>query len=193
MRSAAGGATIADRFKLEPTAPDCVAVAFDLRAPTFRHALYEGYKAGRKGMPPELAEQMDPLKGLLAEMGVTAVSKETFEADDILGTLARVARERGDRCFIATGDRDALQLVGGGVTVLLAATKMGRPEIVTYDEAAIINIDDDIDDIDSVVDEDDDMEDADLSNLLKSVDSDDAAAEKYNEEDDIMIKKERQF
>ncbi len=121
----------------EMTRPDAVAVAFDLKAPTFRHALYEGYKAGRKGMPQELAEQMQPLKDLLDEMGVATVSRETYEADDILGTLSRAARERGDVCYVATGDRDALQLVGGGVTVLLTATKMGRPEIVTCDEAAI--------------------------------------------------------
>ena len=121
----------------EMTQPDAVAVAFDLRAPTFRHALYGGYKAGRKAMPPELFEQMEPLKTLLAEMGVAIVSKETYEADDIIGTLARAAAARGERCFIATGDRDALQLVGEGVQVLLTATKMGRPEVVTYDEAAV--------------------------------------------------------
>ena len=121
----------------EMTEPDAVAVAFDLRAPTFRHALYEGYKAGRKGMPPELAEQMEPLKDLLRQMGVATVEKENYEADDILGTLAGAARARGDRCFIATGDRDSLQLIGGGVEVLLTATKMGHPEILRYDEAAV--------------------------------------------------------
>ena len=111
--------------------PDGIAAAFDLHAPTFRHREYAEYKAGRKGMPEELREQMPVL------MGIHVVEKEGYEADDILGTLSDAAREQGAPCYIATGDRDSLQLVGEGVTVLLAGTKMGRPETTVFDRPAI--------------------------------------------------------
>ena len=119
------------------TEPDAVAVAFDLHAPTFRHQMYDGYKAGRKGMPPELAEQMPKLKEILHLMGLATVELAGYEADDILGTLSLAAKQKGDTCYIATGDRDSLQLVGDGVEVLLTATKMGHPEIIRYDSAAV--------------------------------------------------------
>ena len=112
--------------------PDSVAFAFDLKAPTFRHKMYDEYKAGRKPMPPELAEQMPVLKDLLRALGYKIVTKEGYEADDILGTLAFSCKD-GDECYIATGDRDSLQLVGDNVKVLLASTKMGRPETNIYD------------------------------------------------------------
>ncbi len=123
---------------LEDTKPEAVAVAFDMRAPTFRHLKYSGYKAKRKGMPEELASQMQPLKDLLSALGYRIVTAEGWEADDILGTIAHAARQRGDSCVIATGDRDTLQLVGGGVTVRLLSTKEGRPMATLYDEAAIM-------------------------------------------------------
>lgn len=112
--------------------PDAVAVTFDLKAPTFRHKMYDGYKANRKGMPPELAEQMPVLKELLCSLGYALVTKEGYEADDLIGTLAANTKA-GDQCFIATGDRDSLQLVRENVNVLLASTKMGRPETNVYD------------------------------------------------------------
>lgn len=112
--------------------PDSVAFAFDLKAPTFRHKMYDEYKAGRKPMPHELAEQMPVLKDLLRALGYKIVTKEGYEADDILGTLAFSCKD-GDECYIATGDRDSLQLVGDNVKVLLASTKMGRPETNIYD------------------------------------------------------------
>ncbi len=121
----------------EQTGADHIAVAFDVHAPTFRHQMYDAYKAGRKGMPEELRQQMEPLKSILRAMGLTLVEQAGYEADDILGTLSRAAAEAGDECYIATGDRDALQLVGERVTVLLATTKMGRPETVVFDTAAI--------------------------------------------------------
>ena len=121
----------------EECEPDHVAIAFDLRAPTFRHKLYDGYKAGRKGMPPELASQMPLLKELLRDLGYKIVEQEGFEADDILGTLA--AQCKGDdKCFLATGDRDALQLVSAQTTVLLAATKMGKAVTTPYDEETLM-------------------------------------------------------
>ena len=122
---------------LKETEPDEVAIAFDLKAPPFRHKMYSGYKATRKGMPEELAQQMPVLKELLADLGFVMVAKEGYEADDILGTLSAAAAKRGDECFIATGDRDSLQLVSEQVTVLLAATRMGRSETVRMDTDAI--------------------------------------------------------
>lgn len=122
---------------LEQTEADAVAVAFDRKAPTFRHQLYDAYKAGRKGMPEELAQQLPLIKELLIYMGCSVVEQDGYEADDILGTLSAKAQEQGIPCYIATGDRDSLQLVGENVTVLLAATRMGKPETIVFDPAAV--------------------------------------------------------
>ena len=122
---------------LKECEPDEVAVAFDLKAPTFRHKMYDGYKATRHGMPEELAQQMPVLKELLADLGYRTVTAEGWEADDILGTLAAACAARKDDCFLATGDRDSLQLVSDTTTVLLAATVMGRSKTVTMDVDAI--------------------------------------------------------
>lgn len=122
---------------LDSEKPDGVAVAFDLKAPTFRHKKYAEYKAGRKGMPPELASQMPILKEWLKLAGYSTIECEGFEADDILGTLAQLCEESGNECVISTGDRDSLQLVSDKTRVLLAATKMGHPEIINYDKAAL--------------------------------------------------------
>ncbi len=127
-----GFLTMLDKIK-EVSAPDAVAVAFDLKAPTFRHKAYEGYKANRKGMPDELAQQMPVLKDLLKTLGYTLVECEGYEADDILGTLAAQCDKTGNKCVIATGDRDSLQLVSKNVTVRLASTKMGKAEAALYD------------------------------------------------------------
>lgn len=122
---------------LERTNADCAAVAFDLKAPTFRHKMYDGYKAGRKPAPKELIEQFEPLKEILSSLGYTVVEKEGYEADDILGTLSRHVKT-GDFCYIATGDRDSLQLVKDNVHVLLTSTKMGQPVTVEYDTEKIL-------------------------------------------------------
>lgn len=118
--------------------PDAVAVAFDVHAPTFRHKMYDAYKAGRHAMPDELRAQMPILKELLKNLGIKTLEQEGWEADDILGTLAEVCRKNGDECFIATGDRDSLQLAHGGVKVLLARTKMGQAVTDIYEENAIM-------------------------------------------------------
>ena len=118
--------------------PDAVAVAFDLKAPTFRHQMYAEYKAGRKGMPDELASQLPILKELLDALGYTVVSCEGWEADDILGTLSAACRGTEHQCFLATGDRDSLQLIGGNTVVLLAATRGGQAQTVYCDEARIL-------------------------------------------------------
>ena len=117
--------------------PDGVAVAFDLKAPTFRHKMYAEYKAGRKGMPDELRSQMPILKEWLRLAGYTCIECEGYEADDILGTLAHLCEQSGNECVISTGDRDSLQLISDKTRVLLAATKMGKPEIINYDKAAL--------------------------------------------------------
>lgn len=118
---------------LDETKPDSVAVAFDLHEPTFRHKVFDGYKAGRKPMPDELRMQVPLLKELLDKMGIVRLEAVGFEADDILGTEARACSERGDDCVIATGDRDSLQLVSEKTVVMLAGTKGGKPETTVYD------------------------------------------------------------
>ena len=122
---------------LKESQPDEVAVAFDLKAPTFRHKMYEGYKATRHGMPDELAQQMPVLKEILTDLGYRIVTAEGWEADDILGTLAAACAARQNDCFLATGDRDSLQLVSDTTTVLLATTALGRSKTVTMDVDAI--------------------------------------------------------
>lgn len=103
--------------------PDAVAVAFDLRSPTFRHKAVATYKANRKGMPPELAEQLPRVKELLTLMGVKVVECEGYEADDVLGTLSKLCSDSGNDCYVLTGDRDSLQLIDDKVTVILATNK----------------------------------------------------------------------
>lgn len=103
--------------------PDCVAVAFDLKEPTFRHKLYSEYKGTRKGMPDELAMQMPYIKDILHAMGIAVVEQEGWEADDILGTLSHAAESSGNTAVIATGDRDSFQLITDKVSVNLAGNK----------------------------------------------------------------------
>lgn len=123
----------------EVCSPDAIAVAFDVSAPTFRHKMYDEYKAGRHKMPDELRSQIPLLKEILKSLGIKLLEQEGWEADDILGTLARVCRENGDECFIATGDMDSLQLAHGGVKVLLSRTKMGQAITDVYEEGAVMN------------------------------------------------------
>lgn len=122
----------------EISQPDAIGVAFDVHAPTFRHKKYDEYKAGRHAMPDELRMQMPILKDILKSLGIKTVECEGWEADDILGTLAQACRSAGNECFIATGDRDSLQLAHGGVKVLLAHTKAGRPVTDIFDENTVM-------------------------------------------------------
>ncbi len=108
---------------LKEEQPDHIAAAFDLKAPTFRHKMFDGYKANRHGMPEELAQQMPVIRELLPALGITVVEREGFEADDIIGTLSRAAAENGAECVIMTGDRDSFQLINDKVTVRLASNK----------------------------------------------------------------------
>ena len=117
---------------LEEQKPEAVCVSFDLKAPTFRHKAYEGYKAKRAGMPEELAVQMPILKELLDAMGIRRYELEGYEADDILGTAARICEEKGWDCVIVTGDKDSLQLVSDKTTVCNVKSRMGQTETIAY-------------------------------------------------------------
>jgi len=120
---------------LEEYDPSHVMVAFDLKAPTFRHKQYAEYKAGRKAMPEELVTQIPLLKEVLEAMGVPIASLEGYEADDLLGTFARLSQEQGGECVILTGDKDALQLIDERTSVWL--TKKGISETMRYDKQAL--------------------------------------------------------
>ena len=125
-----GMANIIER-QLEALKPDYCVVAFDLKAPTFRHKAYDGYKANRKGMPEELAVQLPYAKKCMENMGCKVLSVEGYEADDILGTLAKMSANKGVEGYILTGDRDSLQLIGDLTKVLLVKTK----ETLCFDRA----------------------------------------------------------
>ncbi len=117
---------------LEEEQPDYLAVAFDVKAPTFRHLLYKEYKGTRKEMPTELAEQIPVMKEMLAAMGIEMCEKPGLEADDILGTLANAAERDGHQVTLASGDRDLLQIASDSIKILIPKTKQGRTEVETY-------------------------------------------------------------
>ena len=122
---------------LEDIKPEYLMVAFDLKAPTARHKMYEGYKANRKGMPNELAEQMPILKNILKSMNIAIIEKEGYEADDILGTLAKRAEKDKMDVTIVSGDRDTFQLTSKKIKVRIPHTKVGKTEVDVFDEKAI--------------------------------------------------------
>ena len=112
--------------------PDALAVAFDLKAPTFRHLQYDGYKATRHAMPEELAQQMPWMKDVLRAMNIPIFECEGWEADDILGTAGKICAASGWDCVIVTGDRDSLQLVAEHVSVKLVVSKGGQTNSTLY-------------------------------------------------------------
>lgn len=122
---------------LEDIEPAYLMVTFDLKAPTERHKLYDGYKATRKGMPNELAEQMPILKDILRSMNIAIIEKEGYEADDVLGTMAKRAEKEGFDVTIVSGDRDTFQLTSKKIKVRIPHTKMGKTETETFDEKAV--------------------------------------------------------
>jgi len=115
--------------------PDMLAVAFDKSGPTFRHMEYDGYKATRKGMPDELSSQMPLIKELLSTFRIPVLEIDGYEADDVIGTIAKKSEEAGHECLIVTGDKDALQLVSDLTRAML--TKRGISEMETYDAKAV--------------------------------------------------------
>ncbi len=117
--------------------PNSIIATFDLRAPTFRHKQYADYKAGRKKMPPELAEQFPIIKKLLKFMGIKIFELEGFEADDLIGTVSKFAEENNTEVIIVTGDKDALQLASD--TTKIVITKKGVSETAVYDRKTFID------------------------------------------------------
>ena len=117
--------------------PDYIVAAFDKKAPTFRHKEYADYKAGRKKMAPELAEQFPLVKELLDLMSITKYEIEGFEADDIIGSLAKYAEKNNIEVYIVTGDRDALQLASENINVVI--TKKGVTETATYNYKSFVD------------------------------------------------------
>lgn len=117
--------------------PDYVMAAFDLKAPTFRHKMYDGYKAQRKPMPDELAIQMPIVKELLDAMSIVRLEKEGYEADDIIGTVSRECARRQIKCMIATGDKDDLQLADDFTSILLITTRSGVTDTEEYTPAKV--------------------------------------------------------
>ena len=120
------------RKLLDEEKPEAVCVAFDLKAPTFRHLRYEGYKAQRKGMPEELAVQMPILKQVLDAMGILRLELEGFEADDLLGTVAAKCENNGWECRIVTGDKDSFQLISETTHVCHVKSRMGQTTTTEY-------------------------------------------------------------
>ena len=116
---------------MDNESPDLLSVAFDLEGPTFRHDEYEDYKAGRKKMPDELKPQFDIVRDFLKVLNVPIFEKESYEADDLIGTLAKQASDNGYDVVIVTGDRDALQLVDENINVMY--TRKGMSDLVVYD------------------------------------------------------------
>ena len=125
-------------FKLlEDEKPDYIGVSFDLKAPTARHKMYEGYKANRKGMQTELAEQMPIIKDVLRAMNIDIIEKEGYEGDDIIGTLSRYGEQKGLEVVILSGDRDTFQLATDNVRINIPRTKAGKTETEIFNREKV--------------------------------------------------------
>lgn len=122
---------------LEEEKPQYLTVAFDVHAPTFRHQMYEAYKGTRKPMPQELREQVPLIRQVLEAMGVCIVSREGYEADDLLGTIARRGEARGLEVTVVSGDRDLLQLATEKILVRIPKTRGGKTVIEDYHAAQV--------------------------------------------------------
>lgn len=125
---------------LEEEQPEYLTVAFDVKAPTFRHKMYEAYKGTRKGMPQELHEQVPVLKEVLHAMGIRTVEQPGFEADDILGTIAKSCEAQGMEVALVSGDRDLLQIASDHICIRIPKTKKGRTEIENYYTQDVIDL-----------------------------------------------------
>ena len=117
---------------IEEEKPDYLTVAFDLHAPTFRHKMYTEYKGTRKPMPAELREQVPIMKDVLTAMGVTILSKEGYEADDLLGTVAKKSEAKGMDVTVLSGDRDLLQLASEQICIRIPKTRFGKTTVEDY-------------------------------------------------------------
>ena len=126
-------------FKLlDDVKPEYLAVAFDVKHPTKRHEMYKEYKGTRKGMPDELAVQMPIIKNVLTAMNIKVIEKPGYEADDILGTLAKYSETKGIDTILLTGDRDSFQLASDHITIRIPRTKAGKTEVEDFDRNKIL-------------------------------------------------------
>ena len=114
---------------LDEEKPNALCVTFDRKAPTFRHKMYDGYKATRHGMPDDLAAQMPILKEVLAAMNIPMYELDGWEADDLLGTISAIDTQNGWDTVVVTGDKDSLQLIDEHTTVKLVTSRMGRTDV----------------------------------------------------------------
>nr|WP_302656574.1 DNA polymerase I [uncultured Agathobaculum sp.] len=112
--------------------PDRIVVCFDVKEKTFRHKKFDFYKATRKPMEENLAVQLPIIKEVLDALGIVRCEMAGYEADDLLGTISRRANEHGDECVVLTGDRDSLQLAGGGTVVRLVKSSQGKTTYTSY-------------------------------------------------------------
>ena len=117
---------------IEDEKADHLAVAFDLKDPTFRHKMFEAYKGTRKPMPEELHEQVPVIKEVLASMGIPILTRPGYEADDILGTIAKRCAAQGVEVSVVSGDRDLLQLADEKIKIRMPRTSRGTTEIKDY-------------------------------------------------------------
>lgn len=132
---------LAIMFKLfEDTKPEYLAVAFDVKHPTKRHEMYKDYKGTRKGMPDELAAQMPIIKKVLEAMNIKVIEMPGYEADDILGTLAKYTEKQGTDVILLTGDRDSFQLASDKTTIRIPRTKAGKTEVEDFDKDKIFEV-----------------------------------------------------
>ena len=132
---------LAIMFKLfEDINPEYLAVAFDVKHPTKRHEMYKDYKGTRKGMPDELAAQMPIIKKVLEAMNIKVIEMPGYEADDILGTLAKYTEKQGKEVILLTGDRDSFQLASEKITIRIPRTKAGKTEVEDFDRAKILEV-----------------------------------------------------
>ena len=126
--------------ELDEAKPEYLVVSFDVKAPTKRHELYKDYKGTRKGMPDELASQMPLIKKVLTAMNIKIIEKEGYEADDILGTLAKFGESQGLKVILLTGDRDSFQLATDKTIIRIPHTKQGKTETEDFDRNKILEV-----------------------------------------------------
>ena len=122
---------------LDEEKPDYLTVAFDVHAPTFRHKMYDAYKGTRKPMAEELRQQVPLMKEMLQAMGVRIIEKEGYEADDIIGTIAKRSEKEGLVVSVVSGDRDLLQLATDHIKIRIPKTKRTGTEIEDYNAADV--------------------------------------------------------
>lgn len=123
----------------ESEKPDGVCVSFDLKGKTFRHKFYSEYKAQRKGMPDDLASQLEPTKKILRLLGIPIYEIEGFEADDVIGTFSQLCEKTDNECVILTGDKDDLQLAGKNTSIRLIRTVGGKTQDELFDEQRVFD------------------------------------------------------